>query len=242
MQLTHRELQGTWGPLALLWVLLSLLCGLAGPFGTHDAMSLPARLGYWGLWVGVSILITRWISTRPITGWMQQALLWGGFTLGLAGAVTLVNRAVFPPPWGWAEFAYLIVTVGFTCGVINGVILMGLRYLGAPVAAAGTSVERFLRRLPLEVRGPLVRIEAQDHYLNVVTMKGEALILMRMGEALDELEDIAGLQVHRSHWVALDAVTAHRRKDGRDLLTLSDGSAVPVARSRRQAARDAGLF
>jgi DNA-binding LytR/AlgR family response regulator len=100
----------------------------------------------------------------------------------------------------------------------------------------------FLRRLPLELRGPLVRIEAQDHYLKIVTERGSTLILMRLGEAVEALDGVRGLQTHRSHWVSLDAVTAHRRMQGRDVLVMSDGAEVPVARGKRDAARQAGLF
>ena len=98
------------------------------------------------------------------------------------------------------------------------------------------------RKLPLQARGALVRIEAQDHYLNVVTDWGSALILMRLSEAAEALEGFAGLQVHRSHWIAVEAVRAHRRETGRDILVMRDGTEVPVARGRRAAAQEAGLF
>ncbi len=93
-----------------------------------------------------------------------------------------------------------------------------------------------------EQQGRTLTIEAQDHYLSVTTTKGRALILLRLSEALEELAKAEGLQTHRSHWVSLKAVQAHRRVDGRDILVMADGAEVPVARTRREAARDAGLF
>lgn len=86
-----------------------------------------------------------------------------------------------------------------------------------------------------------MRIEAQDHYLNVVTQKGSALILMRMGDAMAELKG-RGLQVHRSHWVSEGHVTAHRRDKGRDVLVMTDDAEVPVSRSFRAKARERALF
>jgi DNA-binding LytR/AlgR family response regulator len=65
---------------------------------------------------------------------------------------------------------------------------------------------------------------------------------MRLSDAAEELREAAGISVHRSHWVALPAVRAHRREKGRDLLLMSDGAEVPVSRSNRTRAQEAGLF
>jgi len=100
----------------------------------------------------------------------------------------------------------------------------------------------FQRRLPLEKRGCLIRLEAQDHYLNVVTKAGSALLLMRLQDAVEALAGLQGLQVHRSHWVALSAVAAHRRDKGRDFLVLTNGDEVPISRSFRPDVKAAGLI
>ena len=67
-------------------------------------------------------------------------------------------------------------------------------------------------------------------------------LLMRLGEAVEELQGAEGLLVHRSHWVAFSGVRAHRRDKGRDILQMSDGAEVPVSRSNKAAAQAAGLF
>lgn len=100
----------------------------------------------------------------------------------------------------------------------------------------------FLRRLPLDRRGKLIRFEAQDHYLNVVTQKGSALVLLRLHDAVEALKGVDGLQVHRSHWVAKGAVVRHRRAQGRDFLILAPGEEVPVIRSYRPSVQEAGLI
>ena len=74
------------------------------------------------------------------------------------------------------------------------------------------------------------------------TTKGDHLVLMRLGDAMREVGDTAGAQVHRSHWVAFDAVTACRRDGDRAILTLSDGSELPVSRANVGKIRDAGLL
>lgn len=91
---------------------------------------------------------------------------------------------------------------------------------------------RFLERLPLKLRGAEVwAVEAEDHYLRLHTSKGQDLILMRLADAVAELEGIEGLQVHRSWWVAREAIVEARRGDGRATLTLKDGAQVPVSRT-----------
>ena len=107
-----------------------------------------------------------------------------------------------------------------------------------PVQAATV---RFLERLPLKLRGAEVwAVEAEDHYLRLHTSRGQDLILMRLADAVEELTGIEGTQVHRSWWVARDAVRSVAR-DGRALvLTLHNGIEVPVARDRMAAAKAAG--
>jgi hypothetical protein len=93
------------------------------------------------------------------------------------------------------------------------------------------SVLQLMEKLPLEKRGNLLCLEMDDHYLKVYTDKGHHLILMRFKDALALLESYAGLQTHRSWWVAIDAITTTQR-DGRKVsLTLSNSLAVPVSRT-----------
>lgn len=105
--------------------------------------------------------------------------------------------------------------------------------------AASPAPPKFLDRLPLKLRGAEVwAVEAQDHYLRLHTSKGQDLILMRLADAVAELEGIEGAQVHRSWWVARDAVADARRGDGRATLTLKDGSEVPVSRTYARLLRE----
>ncbi|MBM7068222.1 LytTR family transcriptional regulator [Actibacterium sp. 188UL27-1] len=107
----------------------------------------------------------------------------------------------------------------------------------APLAEEQTA-PRLVARLPLGRRGALIRLSVRDHYVDVVTDLGDATLLMRFGDALAELEGADGLQVHRSHWVAVKAVDRLIRKKGRVLLVLIDGTEVPVSRPFLAQVRD----
>jgi DNA-binding LytR/AlgR family response regulator len=83
---------------------------------------------------------------------------------------------------------------------------------------------------------------AEDHYLRIRTESGEALILMRLSDAVAACDALEGARTHRSWWVARAAVTEVRKGDGRGVLILRDGLEAPVSRTYYPALREAGWF
>ena len=65
---------------------------------------------------------------------------------------------------------------------------------------------------------------------------------MRLADAIAETGDTAGLQVHRSHWVALDQVRGVRREGDRAILSMAHGPDIPASRSNIAALKEAGLL
>jgi len=63
---------------------------------------------------------------------------------------------------------------------------------------------------------------------------------LALADAERELESLDGLRVHRSWWVARDAVADVTRADGRMTLKLVNGVEAPVSRTYARAVRDAG--
>jgi DNA-binding LytR/AlgR family response regulator len=102
---------------------------------------------------------------------------------------------------------------------------------------------RFDARLPTHLRGAAIHaVSAEDHYLRVHTDRGETLILMRLADAVAELEGVEGAQTHRSWWVARDAILDARRGEGRATLRLRGGTEAPVSRTYARSLREAGWF
>lgn len=228
---------------------VALVAGLSGPFGTFDVFALPVRLGYWvvvvfgtyALGAAVTIALEPRLAGRPL--WVQVALL--GAAVGAAVAVCLALLNL--PLHGWRGLARVFDPAGTAGAFVVSWVVMGLRAVLAPARAsapapAAPRPARILSRLPLDRRGALIALSVQDHYVEVITTRGRDLILMRLSDAMAEAEGVAGLQVHRSHWVALDQVRAARRQGDGAVLTLSDGREVPVARARVAAVRAAGLL
>jgi hypothetical protein len=117
------------------------------------------------------------------------------------------------------------------------------RAVGAPVAAAAPDAlataaavpprgtPGFLARLPSQLGQDVIALQAQDHYLRVTTSAGSALILCRFSDAIAEMDATAGIRVHRSYWVARNAIKRLQARDGRHQLLLGNGERVPVSRT-----------
>ncbi|WP_282610551.1 LytTR family DNA-binding domain-containing protein [Pelagibius sp. Alg239-R121] len=107
------------------------------------------------------------------------------------------------------------------------------------VAASDTPL---IARFP-KLQGQKIRaLEAQEHYVKVYTDKTEELVLYRFADAVRDVEDLSGLQVHRSFWVACEAVVSAKREGRKIKLVLHDGLEVPVSKTHRPAAEAAGLI
>ena len=86
--------------------------------------------------------------------------------------------------------------------------------------------------LPADKRGEILALSAQDHYVEIATVHGFHLNRMSMKEAVEMLPEKAGLQVHRSHWVAYNAMISLSRTSDRYQIELRNGVQVPVSRSK----------
>jgi hypothetical protein len=103
--------------------------------------------------------------------------------------------------------------------------------------ASGSFPPALLSRLPHRLGDRIVALEAEDHYLRVHTTIGSDLILMRLSDAVAAIEPDLGLQVHRSWWVAQDAICELVRSDQRSHLKLRNGLLVPIGRTYAGAVR-----
>ena len=112
----------------------------------------------------------------------------------------------------------------------------------APVTDATTPAffNRLSRLQGLTVE-ELVAIEAQDHYIQVLSTRGKELVYFRFRDALSELASLEGLQIHRSAWVHLKNVQGLHTQ-GRSLyVKLKTGDLLRVSLSNRGALQQAGI-
>ena len=229
-----------------------VVLALTGAFGTVET-PLWLRLAYWvpvmlagALWGHVcSRLIDRWIDMdeRP---WLTVAALTAAITGPVSVMVWFVTGLVFDGEVYPLSILPLMVgpvlTITGVMSAIN-VFLGKAQPVQTHAAGVGAAPARFPDRLPMKLRGAAIRaVQAEDHYLRIHTDRGSDLILMRLSDALEELEGLEGSQTHRSWWVAKDAVRDVARGDGRATLTLDGGVTVPVSRRYARALREAGWY
>ena len=221
--------------------------------GAFDTGAAPPglRFVYWlttlagGTFVGVAVNQTfcrrGWFADQP---WLQGAATAVAMAVPYTVVVWALGRLLLDPqPFG-PNVVHSFAPVLAISGVMTAVNLMaGGRLVETQAGPAGSAPARFLQRLPPKLRGAdLYAVEAQDHYLRLHTSKGADLILMRLADAVAELDGLEGAQTHRSWWVARAAVDDARRGDGRGVLVLKSGVEAPVSRRFAQGLRAAGWF
>jgi lipoyl(octanoyl) transferase len=68
------------------------------------------------------------------------------------------------------------------------------------------------------------------------------MLLMRLSDAIHEVDHLHGAQVHRSYWAAFDQVASARKERDRVILTMTTGDEVPVSRANLPKIKEAGLW
>ena len=237
---------------------IGLIFGFLGPFGTY-AMPTAMRLAYWVVFILVGYAIFRPISFVAV--WMSEsspvsfpiaigiALLVAGLPLAIMIGF-MINGFRWDGPMLQDEFALLYVQV-----VAIGLGIFLLMYhlfrrdeVDPQLKTSQTSSENLrearglsiLSRLPTGFPDNILALGVEDHYVRVHAPDRNEMLLMRLGDAIAEMEGVDGMQVHRSWWVARDALITAKR-DGRNWrLMLSSGLEVPVARTYVTKLKDAG--
>jgi hypothetical protein len=245
------------------WMLgISLVLAVIGPFGTFSSMSLTQRIPYflvagfstWLLVTGLIRLLLRWDA---LDSWhaVARATLAGALAAIPGSLVLFALEAILrtTPPlrallWLIPNHALLTISISV---VISLFVAQRLRQeadverarvaaLPVPAPAIEPAATGFFRRIPPALGRDLLALEMEDHYLRIHTAVGSDLILLRLRDAITELGEAAGLQVHRSWWVAHGAVRATTRDGQRLNLVLRNGLEVPVSKTWRDAVKAAG--
>ncbi|MGR3433301.1 MAG: LytTR family DNA-binding domain-containing protein [Shimia sp.] len=242
----------------VLWAVLAgvgVVLAFGGAFGTGGVMRpLPLAL-YWVVVAIAGYALGTFVSAAcrvGLAGWPWALRVAAtGAAIGILAAAGLVglNRALFGPLYdGWGDvagFSAVVVAVAMVVTVILDLGFAAASGQAEPGSGSGPTTgpeagPALMARLPLEARGPLVALCAEDHYVRVRTAAGEALVLMRLGDAVTEAAPTPGLRTHRSHWVAEAAVGAARRRGDGAVVVLHDGTEIPVSRANLPALRERG--
>lgn len=227
---------------------LTIGCIIAGPFGSID-LPLSVSAVYWPIVNGLALVmsigamgfvdgLSGMQMQRPIVRGILGSALFAvpfGVLLQIGTSVLLSTNGIIPLHILIPSVFLIAILINLLVGVFTGPA-------ASTVPAAPLNPNRLMERLKPEMRGRLIRLGVQDHYVEVHTDKGMSLILMRLTDAIAEASDVPGERVHRSHWVARDAINDVIRREGRVFVRMSDGAEVPVSRNAQPGLRQAGLL
>ncbi len=88
----------------------------------------------------------------------------------------------------------------------------------------------FMKKLSSSVKEEPQLLQAQEHYLKVTTILGSELILYKLSQAISEIPDDYGIQIHRSYWVAKKNICGWELVDNGVKVILHHGGSAPVSR------------
>lgn len=242
---------------------------LAGPFGTFEQLAFPIRFLYWTVGIAfVTVLVTvlsfiAYNASRAM-GWPWPPGALAAALLAIPPHWVLVYEMdeILMPGANDGMLGllpYVAIPVIVMTLLVNAVVIRVLSMsealqssalVEAPVEVLDPTPDPtpvqdpslLFQRVPAHLGRDVVCLRAQDHYLEVVTTTGSALVLMRLSDAERDLAGLRGMRVHRSWWVALDHVAEFSQAEGGGVsLTTTTGHTIPVARAQRAALRAALL-
>lgn len=237
----------------LIWAAAAGLTALTGPFDTYDTMELWERLVYWAAVIGVGMIMAEGLQilVRRVTGETETSMsaevltsIALAFTFGpLLWWVNLLLIGEVEAPVALLLQHILVVLLVSKIGIAVRLYVRGRpEAIEPPAHPTLEPSQLFLRRLDPELGECLLRVSADDHYLLVITAEGEGRVLMRFRDALEELAHLPGYQIHRSHWVAREALVRVRQDGRRYLADLSDGKVLPVSSAYVERLREDGFM
>jgi len=109
-----------------------------------------------------------------------------------------------------------------------------------PTRAEPRFLQRLTRLTGLTMK-ELVAIEAEDHYIQVHSLRGKELVYYRFRDAMDDLQSWDGLQIHRSAWVNRSGIERLEGRGRQMEVVLVTGDRCKVSMSFRGALLNAGL-
>lgn len=225
--------------------------------GTFLAFLAPyqtAGLGWpavWFYWVGLIAFgtICGQVASHligPVSGgwpeWLAYALVSILVAIPVTAAV-LTLQAFFGEPTPLSIWPMVFALVWVISAAVSAISYLKDRHAGGQDGSEALAGRALTDKLPVRLRRAEIRaLQSEDHYLRVHTSAGDALVLMRLADAIAAVEALDGAQTHRSWWVNRAAVADARAAGGRATLVLSDGMEVPVSRTHAPRLREAGWF
>jgi len=241
----------------VLFGLLVLVMQFSDPLSNA---SLAETLVFWGVRVAsvfASLIVADWLVERvwaerwPSPPWLKPAVV----TMLLAAIpMTLAEyglESLYPQDAAYddsdlREFSPLLAGLAEYLTIVSIILPLNLLlwfvidHRSRDDVGGETREPSYLTKTNGIRLEDVISLGAEEHYVRVFTREHSELVYARLGDAIAEMPETLGTQVHRSWWVADKAVVAARRGTRRYRLELVDGSTVPVSDRFAKAVRARG--
>lgn len=203
-------------------------------------------LTFWGVWLCSAPLAAIWrASGQQTLNHLQSYTSLVPFSLLCSIGVLGVTR--------WAAGADLRLAARAAFAERNAASLAEGR--GRPEQPLENSVENpvaspdpesarpaLANRLSRRFEGPILALQSEDHYVRVHGARESELVLMRLRDAIGEMDGVPGEQVHRSWWVARHGISRVVSSGRNWTICLTSGQSAPVARDSIARLQRAGFL
>jgi hypothetical protein len=222
--------------------------GALGPYRTLDVPPV-LRTTYWLLaTIGsglAGIAVDSALRSRVPGFWVRVAVVALAMTPPVTLYIYALNAWLLDLPRRWwllPQLAWQVLVVALLLMALRALAWRRIVETRTIVVPPLPEADRAFRlRLSAKRRAArLIAVEAEDHYVQVHTDAGSELVSMRFSEAIAELAQAYGYRLHRSWWVAADAIEAVRWKRGTGEARLAGGMMAPVSRRYAAALKRAG--
>ena len=241
----------------------AVILTLTGPFGTYVDFDVLLRFQFWftalvaaGLFIHSVCYISLKISNDTVRSSFLAVIV--GASLGSVPATAVVmklysyyNESPIDPqsfPSVWSNVTII--------GILVALFQFRRRIFRLDQSDAVESAENLAERevvaegvppnVPLLDRLPkgisadqIISFSMQDHYVEVMTIHGPHLVLLRLADAIVLLGDLKGLRIHRSHWIALNHLDSLKKHGRAWQAVMSDGRQLPISATYFEAVRTA---
>ena len=232
----------------MCWALTSVVVALAGPFGTFDSQTFLWRLAYWGVLIAAGIVIAIFFRTvwrhllKGTSETLEDIAVAVSLALVFAPMIAALNWVVGGPD----AYQAMDVWTGMFCVlVVAGGIITFRRVIreSAVLSTRSSARDRLLSRIPGDETVRLKRVTSDNHHIQICMSDGSKhRLLMRLGDAVAEIDVEPGFYVHRSHWISQASIAQVRQHEGRDVVELTCGTTVPIGPKYRSNLVEAGLL
>lgn len=229
-----------------------LLLGIVGPYGSFIA-NPATRLFYWTMlcWAGTALLWPSVVAglrfgvRRAFPPWFTGTIAVLVAAVPLAGVAAagcyifwpVHASGIRPLEWYVQTIVIALPAVAVALWYETGRPKLPKMASDFGLVPASRGAQRLMAptrgtALPAHLMDAALCLQMEDHYVRVHTIGHSYLHLAPLRDVADELGLERGLQVHRSWWVARQALRGWE-EDGRSVaLTLTNGLRVPVSRHR----------